>query len=624
MKLGRNDICSCGSGKKYKKCCMNKNNTRIKKLKKTSDIIRQAAELSLEHDKKSIESAIEILQKIVTSKSTSSEDLKEAKLNLAQAYQHLGEHKKAISTLEGLEEYYDGKDFFSIHMLHMLAISYAALGHYEESCEMFDSIIDSWQDSAPDRAEDRKIRGIYLIEAGKSYSLNRNNKKAKECWENSISYLQEFPEIEAEHLARAKSNLAFAKLKSEDETIQEEGLVELDISSKEKLKIGDIQGLANNYCNLGSYFKNKKRYARAISYFRKDLYISRIVGNKRDIAITLGNLSILYVELKQYSLGRDMLREAKKIAEELDDAMLTHITEQQLNHLNEEAKKSGMSGLKIGDKAECACGSSKLYINCCGLADFEPVNVPQLYGGISEDAKVIREKMESIGVKVSPLDFILREMDEGHIRKSWTEHNINDGWISVNELPDMASLHLASAKEMAKQSSTENSVTYALSTVILSICHLEAFVNQLSFFLHENMNHPEVKKLNIPEDLIEKDAYNYQRTTNLESKWISLSNCINGAGWLESTEEWQEVKDLIYIRNELVHFKTNGFEQVVPPPRKKSTIYSKVPNSVRLRDEPHSWPFKILNESLASWAVDISEQLVIKLKVSYNANRRKK
>lgn len=24
MKLGRNDLCSCGSGKKYKKCCLNK------------------------------------------------------------------------------------------------------------------------------------------------------------------------------------------------------------------------------------------------------------------------------------------------------------------------------------------------------------------------------------------------------------------------------------------------------------------------------------------------------------------------------------------------------------------------------------------------------------------------
>lgn len=29
MKIGRNDVCMCGSGKKYKKCCMNKNTELI-------------------------------------------------------------------------------------------------------------------------------------------------------------------------------------------------------------------------------------------------------------------------------------------------------------------------------------------------------------------------------------------------------------------------------------------------------------------------------------------------------------------------------------------------------------------------------------------------------------------
>jgi hypothetical protein len=28
MKLGRNELCFCGSGQKYKKCCLNKDETR--------------------------------------------------------------------------------------------------------------------------------------------------------------------------------------------------------------------------------------------------------------------------------------------------------------------------------------------------------------------------------------------------------------------------------------------------------------------------------------------------------------------------------------------------------------------------------------------------------------------
>jgi hypothetical protein len=37
MKTGRNDVCSCGSGKKYKKCCFNKASTielQIKSIRK--------------------------------------------------------------------------------------------------------------------------------------------------------------------------------------------------------------------------------------------------------------------------------------------------------------------------------------------------------------------------------------------------------------------------------------------------------------------------------------------------------------------------------------------------------------------------------------------------------------
>lgn len=46
MKIGRNQLCPCGSGKKYKKCCLDKNNTVSPFSDKSSayDFLMQDAE----------------------------------------------------------------------------------------------------------------------------------------------------------------------------------------------------------------------------------------------------------------------------------------------------------------------------------------------------------------------------------------------------------------------------------------------------------------------------------------------------------------------------------------------------------------------------------------------------
>ena len=197
----------------------------------------------------------------------------------------------------------------------------------------------------------------------------------------------------------------------------------------------------------------------------------------------------------------------------------------------------------------------------------------------------------------------------------------HDGWVSLKELPDMANIHLISAKEIIKNSKN-NDMSSSLSSLILSVCCLEAFINQISFFIHENKSHNEVSNLNIPQGLIDKGAFLYQRTVSLESKWQEISSClVNDNSWLESLPAWKEVKDLIYIRNELVHFKTSGYEQVVPPPTKMEGIYLKVPNNVKINDVPHSWPMKLLNIDLATWSVDITEELINKLKEKYQISR---
>jgi len=625
MKIGRNDPCPCNSGKKYKKCCLGLKTEKKVSGKSTSiDLeIERAGILSLEHDKTSIEKSISILTSIIDNYKLTENQFVNATLSLATAKQHIGEHNNALKTIDKLRDRYDGKSDLSIYILIKIAISYNSLGFTEKACEIWDEVLDLWDSKKVTNINERKIRGIHLIESGKAYSSNNNNSKAKYCWEKSLSYLKDI-KSEKEHYYRAKSNLSFLMLKSIDEEEQQLGVSQLEDLVQRKLSIGDIQGVSTNYANLGTYFRKKGRYERAIAYYRRDLSLSNVVGDKREIASTLGNLATLYAELKQFTKGRKMLREAKQIGEELEDEYLLHIIKHQFDYLNNLAKEAGVNKLPVGGKAECLCGSNKLFKNCCGRADFDPVDIPHIYGGLSEDKKIIEQEMDACGKKSSPLDFILRSTDQSQRRLSWCEFGVHDGWISMKELPDMANTHLLTAKVMAETSKKNpEGINYPLAAIILSVCYLEAFINQLSFFIHNNHTHPEVCKLVLPQGLIDKGVHLFQRTTQLETKWYMISECLFGKDWLESQTIWQEIKDLIYIRNELVHFKTNGYEQVVPPPTKKEIIYGKVPNDVSIREVPHSWPMKLLTPSLAEWAVKITEDIIESLKKTYNSNRRK-
>jgi hypothetical protein len=46
MKVGRNDPCSCGSGKKYKKCCLAKDDAAEREVaRQYAEAVQMAAEL---------------------------------------------------------------------------------------------------------------------------------------------------------------------------------------------------------------------------------------------------------------------------------------------------------------------------------------------------------------------------------------------------------------------------------------------------------------------------------------------------------------------------------------------------------------------------------------------------
>lgn len=619
-RTGRNELCKCGSGKKFKKCCISQGQSTESHSKLYSALIEEAGMMAMLDSKKSRESAIEQLKTILSVERLSKTDFTNATFSMAVAYQHQGEHKNAISVLETIE--CSDESDLSEKVMYQLAISYGALGYTEHACELFQSIIDNWNSKPASNEVYRHNRGLMLIEAGKAFSSDGDNLKAIDCWEQSIKLLEEFSEREAEHIGRARANLSLQKLYSEEESTQKEGVEELNFSTNTKLKIGDMKGVANNYCNLGNYFRKEKRYGRAIAYYRKDLYLSRLIGDKRDLASTLGNFSTIYADLKQFKQAKKILAEAKAIGVELNDERLLHISESQLDYVNNLAKEAGLNKIGIGDKALCGCDSGNLYNDCCGMADFEPVNLSHIYGGLSEEAAELHEEFSVLGITPCPLDFILRKIPEGSLRRSWMEHHLHDGWVSIAELPDMASIHMFSAREMLKKALDDDDLSSALATVILSVCYLEAFINQISFFLYQNKEDDYIRTLNLPDLLMVDGPFNYQRKSSLETKWQEISDCLNGGGWLSSQREWQQVKDVIHIRNEFVHFKSNGYEQVVPPPRKKEAIYSKIPQSVELKDVPHSWPFKFLTGSLARWAIESAEGLVDVLKSNYSQHRR--
>lgn len=623
MKVSRNELCPCGSGKKFKKCCLNSSQTNCRVGKQNhSQAIQSALREILEHDEGMRTKAKVFLRTLLDSEKLNDNDRVNASLGLISAHQRLGEHNEAILQIEAFQSNSPAHSDLNAHLKHSLAISYCSLGRLPEACTLFDQVIDYFNSKTSRNETEERVFGSFLLEAGKVYRSAGENFKARTSWERALSLLEKHAKTELEQLERVKANLAMCLLEDGDPKIRQQALKQLEASVQNKLRIGDLQGAANSYCNLGNYYQKIKRYERAIAYFRKDLYFCRIVGNKRDTATTLGNLATLYADLKQFTQARAMLKEAWAIGEELNDSHLSLITESQLKLVNLLAKESGQKGILIGAKALCACESGRKYSECCGKADHEPIDIPYALGGISEDAKKVYEELKASGKQSSPLDFIIRQIDPDKIRFSWANIEHHDGWLKLSELPDMGSIHLASAQGLASPKGDAGQLSRALGAIILSVCFLEAFINQVAFFLYETQTHPSKKDFKIPEELKKDGPLLYQRGTNLETKWEALSEALIGQDWLSNMQPWVDAKNLIYLRNELVHFKSEGYEEIIPPPKLRPKIYSKVPSTAIDEEILHGWPIRIINTKTAAWAIETAKSLVNAFINDFNLRRR--
>ena len=569
MKIGRNDKCPCGSERKYKNCCLKKNTEVEKEL-------NNMGELVFSFDEEKIEKGIKRLNELLAVSNISKEQKKGIYVYLLQAYKNHGEHNNVISIFEKLRQYLDFENETELELILFCYTIYAAslneLGLVEDAKEILDDILTIVEEK---NVSDITYAGVALELSKAVMRLDQGTEKALEILNKA---LKKIPKNDKNigQIARIISNKAFILLNSKEKEEKEQGVKLLDDCLRVKIQEGDVEGICNIYCQLGMYYWREKKYDSAIAYTRKDLALSRKAGDKRAIVSSLNNLGAIYTDLNQFSKARGVLIEAKKISETLGDMQAIVIASKNLKVVNHKAKIAGMNGEKMGPAALCKCGKGLSYKECCGKADFEPEELGFKIDNISEDIEVIQQQVAKQGRVASHIDYLLRKIKENDIRLAWTNIEIHNGWIEMKELVDMA-------------------------------------------------NFISVSEIVIPEKLqgIKDDSFGFQRNTELTLKWNIIGEILCESEWKPCAKLWNNFINLIFIRNELVHFKVSEFEQVVPRPEQVAEALKRIPKDVELNDIPHSWPLRILNPSFAEWSVKTAKEMINYIKEEYQKNLSK-
>ena len=612
MKIGRNDKCPCGSERKYKNCCLKKNTEVEKEL-------NNMGELVFSFDEEKIEKGIKRLNELLAVSNISKEQKKGIYVYLLQAYKNHGEHNNVISIFEKLRQYLDFENETELELILFCYTIYAAslneLGLVEDAKEILDDILTIVEEK---NVSDITYAGVALELSKAVMRLDQGTEKALEILNKA---LKKIPKNDKNigQIARIISNKAFILLNSKEKEEKEQGVKLLDDCLRVKIQEGDVEGICNIYCQLGMYYWREKKYDSAIAYTRKDLALSRKAGDKRAIVSSLNNLGAIYTDLNQFSKARGVLIEAKKISETLGDMQVIVIASKNLKVVNHKAKIAGMNGEKMGPAALCKCGKGLSYKECCGKADFEPEELGFKIDNISEDIEVIQQQVAKQGRVASHIDYLLRKIKENDVRLAWTNIEIHNGWIEMKELVDMANLYLVSAEKLAKEAKEAgNYAEKPLACIMLSCCALEAFINQAIYFIS-------VSEIVIPEKLqgIKDDSFGFQRNTELTLKWNIIGEILCESEWKPCAKLWNNFINLIFIRNELVHFKVSEFEQVVPRPEQVAEALKRIPKDVELNDIPHSWPLRILNPSFAEWSVKTAKEMINYIKEAYQKNLSK-
>ena len=366
-----------------------------------------------------------------------------------------------------------------------------------------------------------------LLECGKIFKLAGDDKAAEASWERGLDVAKNDPS-QVEVYSHLLANLADLKLGSGVESVEADGIKMLDAAADTKFLSGDLHGLANSYSMRGLYHWRKGQFEPAIAFLRKDLALSRQVGDQTGLAQTLANLAGLYGQMRQPKAARRVLEEARKIAATLKNPSLDGFVSNQTARLEKNTREMAKTGESFGPAAPCQCGSGKNYRDCCGRADFEPVGLPWNFGGLSQDIEQATTAQTDLGIKPTRLDWFLADWDQTKDRLSWFKVFPRPGWHEIHELPDMASIQLSAAREAAK-TAKENPASYEwpLSALVMSVCALEAFINQVAFFLKE----ANVEAVGLGPLPFTSGPFAFQRSTELSKKWDILGRFLCPSTW---------------------------------------------------------------------------------------------
>lgn len=558
-------------------------------------------ELSLSSHRTERDKAENELRAIANNPRASKSEKYTAKLNLVILAQHRGDHKDAIRQLDLLGR--PGAEP-KLDELHLRAVSLTQIGKHEEAAALYDKLL-----ATPEGIQGSES-GWWELEAGRTYSFANRHEDAIRVTQNAASYFES--KGDHEHSLRAKSNLAIFMLKSNNEDQVREAENLLDRSWYAKLANGDPEGASTNLCQLGIHYMQSKRFERAIAYFRKDLKLSRMVGNDRLTASTLCNLAAIYLEALQLSDARNSLGEAKEIGRVLDNPDILS-TCAALDHAIEcRGKDAGKNKIPIGKLASCPCESGRKYVDCCGRADHEP-DLNMTFSGPTEDVGEVREFLRESGLDAMHLDFALRESQNARHRVSWTRTEGHDGWYEILEMPDMANMHLNAAEALAHRAATNaDAVDEPIACAMLSVSALEAFINSTIYFAVDAATK---RQIVLPTEL-RTDAAEYQRRTELTLKWTQLGEALC-EDWPPPTPIWTNFTKLVQIRNELVHYKADGFTRVFPAEQHPHPFLRNLPVEVKLRDVARSWPVRLLTPSFACWTVAVANSLIDHFRSKY-------
>ena len=413
--------------------------------------IQKILKLSLEPDAILLQKAIEEIERTLAESKLNRDQQITLQFALVHNYQQKGDHPKALTILKNMKISNDDPalSFCIGWKVYLQAISLCALGQTPEACILFSNSLKQIKATKINP----EVIGIVLLEMGKALRANNKNEKAREAWRKAVIIFKKSGNIE--HETRARDNLAILMLSSNNKEEQKNGLRLLEESLRIKAKIGDLQGLATNYCDMGLYHLEHGHYERALAYLRRDLALSKQVGDQYGVVVSLQNLSELYRCMQQIGSARKFLEESKKIAQQLKNKILIDKSVAFLFRLEAYAKELGLKGIKIGPATPCICKSGKTYANCCGRADHEPVDLPAIFSGISPALTQIIKQAEKVGINPTRMDLILREDETSKYRQSWSKIDVHNGWMEAAELPDMANSFLIAAKTLAKESRKE-------------------------------------------------------------------------------------------------------------------------------------------------------------------------